>query len=67
LAFIGSVSPTVAAEIALFATAIATLNKLAFSWYVSKEVSKRVLVPTLIMAITAFSMGIALILLRSGL
>jgi len=67
LAFIGSVSPTVAAETALFATAIATLNKLAFSRYISKEVSKRALYPTLIMAIAAFSMGMALIILRNGL
>jgi hypothetical protein len=66
LAFIGSVTPTVAAETALFATAIATLNKLAFSWYISKEVSKRALIPTLLMAFAAFSMGIALVLLRNG-
>jgi uncharacterized membrane protein (DUF4010 family) len=67
LAFVGSVSPSIAAETALFATAIATLNKLAFSWYISKEVSKRALVPTLIMAIAAFSMGMALVILRNGL
>ncbi len=67
LAFIGSVSPSVAAETALFATAIAALNKLAFSGYISKDVSKRMLVPTLVMAIAAFSMGIALILIRNGL
>lgn len=66
LAFIGSVTPTVAAETALFATAIATLNKIAFSWYISKEVSKRALIPTLLMAFAAFSMGIALVLLRNG-
>ncbi len=67
LAFVGSVSPWVAAETALFATAIAALNKLAFSWYISKDVSKRILVPTLAMAVAAFAMGVALILIRNGL
>ncbi len=67
LAFIGTVTPSVAAETALFATAIATLNKMAFTLYVSKAVSKRALIPTLIMAIAAFSMGMALVLLRNGL
>jgi uncharacterized membrane protein (DUF4010 family) len=67
LAFVGSVAPSVAAETALFATAIAALNKLLFTYYISKDVSKRILVPTLAMAIAAFSMGIALILIRNGL
>ena len=67
LAFVGSITPWVAAETALFATAIAALNKLAFSWYISKEVSRHVFVPTLVMAAAAFSMGIALALIRNGL